>query len=240
MLDSRRGFVAAPMVAVALTLSTYASAQGAPQPAGPTTAAPAAPVAPAPAPAGSAAPAAAAPAAPVPAAAVTPAAGTGDHLAENSIYAEGLGAAILYSINYERVLADMVALRAGFSYFSASASASDGTTTSSASSTYVFVPITASYLGIRSGKHVLELGAGATMLFLSGSANAAGVSASAGGVVPFGIAMIGYRLHPVDHAGFQFRIGFNALFGQGIGLQNPDPTKIGYIPFPYLSLGASF
>src|SRR5581483_11615358 len=135
--------------------------------------------------------------------------------------------------NYERVIDDLVALRAGFAYFSASASAGDGTTTSSASSTYVFVPVTASYLGIRSGKHVLELGAGATMLFLSGSANAAGVSSSAGGVVPFGTATIGYRLHPVDHAGFQFRIGFNALFGQGLGLQNPDPTKIGWIPWPY-------
>src|SRR5579862_4629726 len=141
-----------PATVFALTLSTYASAQNAPQAAPPAApqGAPAAAPAPA-APAASTAAPAPAPAAPAAPAAASPEADTGDHLAPNSVYVEGLGAAILYSINYERVIADQVAVRGGFAYFSASASANDGAmTTSSASSTYVFIPVTASYLGIRS------------------------------------------------------------------------------------------
>jgi hypothetical protein len=180
------------------------------------------------------------PAAPAPAPSAAPAPADSDHPAPNSVYAEGLGAAIAYSINYERLVVDQVGVRVGFSYLSLSASVNAGAQASSASATYLFFPITASYIGLRSGKHSLELGGGATLLYLSGSANAAGVSASGSGIVPFGILMVGYRFHPVDHAGFQFRIGFNALIGEGLGLQNPDPSKLGFIPWPYLSLGASF
>jgi hypothetical protein len=184
-------------------------------------------------------PASAAPA-PAPAPSGVPASADSDHPAPNSVYAEGLGPAIAYSINYERLVVDQVGIRVGFSYLSLSANANASAQSSSASATYLFFPITASYIGLRSGKHSLELGGGATLLYLSGSANAAGVSASGAGIVPFGILMVGYRFHPVDHAGFQFRIGFNALIGEGLGLQNPDPSKLGFIPWPYLSLGASF
>jgi hypothetical protein len=37
-----------------------------------------------------------------------------------------------------------------------------------------------------------------------------------------------------------FRIGMSALFGPGLALQNPTPGSIGVLPWPYLSLGASF
>jgi hypothetical protein len=178
--------------------------------------------------------------APAPAASGTDGVVDHDHPAPNSIYVEGLGAAIGYSINYERLVLDPLAVRVGFSYLSLSASAGAGTESSSASATYLFFPITASYIGLRSGKHSLELGGGVTLLSLSGSANALGVSSSGAAIVPFGVLMVGYRFHPVDHAGFQFRIGFNALIGEGLGLQNPDPSKLGFIPWPYLSLGASF
>jgi hypothetical protein len=186
--------------------------------------------------------AAAAPPAPAPAAApsAAPAAADGDHPAPNSIYAEGLGAAIIYSVNYERLFLDQLAVRGGLGYLSLSATATSDTSSSSASATYLFIPVTASYIGIRSGKHSLELGGGVTFLYLSGSANAAGVSSSGSGVVPFGVLLVGYRFQPVDHLGFQFRIGFNALIGEGLGLQNPTPDKLGYIPFPYISLGMSF
>jgi hypothetical protein len=164
----------------------------------------------------------------------------GDHPAPNSIYAEGLGEAILYSINYERLVIDQLGIRAGFSYLSLSATTGAGPSATSANATYVFFPITASYIGLRAGKHSLELGGGATLLYVSGSANAAGISSSGSGLVPFGTLLVGYRFHPVDHAGFQFRVGFTSLIGNGLGLQNPDPSKLGFIPWPYLSLGASF
>ena len=52
--------------------------------------------------------------------------------------------------------------------------------------------------------------------------------------------MVGYRFQPVDHAGFMFRVGFNALVAPGLGLSNASPGTLGVIPWPYLSLGASF
>jgi hypothetical protein len=52
--------------------------------------------------------------------------------------------------------------------------------------------------------------------------------------------MAGFRLHPIDHAGFNFRVGAMVLGGEGLGLQNPNPSSFGFIPWGYISLGASF
>jgi hypothetical protein len=161
-------------------------------------------------------------------------------LAENSIYAEGLGAGLAYSLNYERMVADEVAVRAGFSYMSFGASATSGGQTSSASATFMTFPITASYLGVRSGKHALELGGGTTLMSASGSASGVGASSSGSGFGALGNAMVGYRIHPVEGAGFNFRIGAMALMGKGVSLSSTDPSAFGVIPWFYLSLGASF
>jgi len=162
-------------------------------------------------------------------------------LAENTIYAEGLGAGLAYSLNYERMVAESVGVRAGFSYmsFGASATSSSGQT-SSASATFMTFPITASYVGIRSGKHALELGGGATLMSASGSASGIGASSSGSGFGALGTAMVGYRIHPVEGAGFNFRVGAMSLMGKGVSLSNGDPTAFGMIPWFYLSLGASF
>jgi len=160
--------------------------------------------------------------------------------AENSIYAEGLGAGLVYSLNYERMVADEVAVRAGFSYMSFGASMSSGTETTSASATFMTFPITASYLGVRSGKHALELGGGTTLMSASGTASGVGVSSSGSGFGALGNAMVGYRIHPVDGAGFNFRVGAMALMGKGVSLSSSDPGGFGMIPWFYLSLGASF
>jgi hypothetical protein len=196
------------------------------------------PAAPAPA------PAAAAPAQPISSGPVEEVKHDGDksdNPSENSIYAEGLGAAIAYSINYERMVIPELGVRVGFSYLSIGASATAGGTTSSESASYLFFPITASYTGIRSGKSALELGAGATILYVTAAANGAGVAANGAGVVPFGVAMVGYRLQPIGgKAGFMFRVGVEALIAKGLGLSNPDPGSIGFLPWPYISFGASF
>jgi hypothetical protein len=186
------------------------------------------------------APPAASQPAPAPAEAPQPKAEEGDHPAPNSVYLEGLGAGIVYSINYERMVIDEVGVRLGFSYMSFGASATSGSNTTSASATFITIPITASYTGIRSGKHSLELGGGTTIAYASGSASGIGASASGAGAMPYGVAMIGYRLHPVDHAGFQLRVGLMALVGEGLALSNPDPRSVGVLPWGYLSLGASF
>jgi hypothetical protein len=160
--------------------------------------------------------------------------------APNSIYAEGLGAGLAYSINYERMVLDDLGVRAGMSYLSMSASVSSGTASSSASASFLSFPITASYIGIRSGKHSLELGGGVTLTRSSGSGSSFGMTASGSGMSGIGTAMIGYRIHPVDRAGFQFRIGLMALAGKGLGLDTTDPSAFGVLPWGYISMGASF
>ena len=158
--------------------------------------------------------------------------------ANNSIFIEGGGPGLLYSVNYERIVEDVVGLRAGISYQSFSASASSGGSTASASATFVTVPVIATYLGMTSGNHTLEVGAGGTMVFASGSASGTGIAASGSGMLPLGTAIIGYRRQPMD-GGFQFRIGLEALFGKGLSLSNPDPNSFGVLPWMYMSLGFS-
>src|SRR3954468_16892516 len=65
--------------------------------------------------------------------------------AANSVFLEGMGSGLFYSVNYERRVIDDVGVRAGFSYMSMGAEATAGGSTTSASSTYVTVPITVSY-----------------------------------------------------------------------------------------------
>jgi hypothetical protein len=170
-----------------------------------------------------------------------PAPKTEPKLAENSIFAELAGAGGIYSINYQRMVADDVGVRAGFSYMSIGGSVTSGNGTSSAGVTLMTFPITASYLGVRSGKHALELGGGATLISASGTASGTGVSASGSGLGALGTAMVGYAIHPVDGAGFNFRIGAMALMGKGVSLSSgSDPTAFGFAPWGYLSLGAAF
>jgi hypothetical protein len=229
MVASLKGSVGLSFATAALLVGGSAFAQSAPAGASASTPAPAA------------APAAAPQSTDAPAPAEKPVKEEGNHPAPNSVYAEGLGAGIVYSINYERMVIDDVAVRAGFGYLSVGASASAGGATSSSSATYVMLPITASYTGIRTRHGAgLELGGGSTLIYTSASASALGTSTSGAGLTPTVVAMVGFRLHPVDHAGFNFRVGAMALGGQGLALQNADPTKFGFIPWGYISLGASF
>lgn len=146
------------------------------------------------------------------------------------------------SINYERMVIPDLGVRVGFGYFSVSESASAGGATASSNATYLFFPITASYIGLRSGKHSLEVGGGATILSVSGSSSFLGAHASGSGIIPYGDLLLGYRLQPTGgKAGFMFRVGAMALFGKGFSLSsNADPEKIGVIPWGYISFGASF
>ena len=56
----------------------------------------------------------------------------------------------------------------------------------------------------------------------------------------YGTLMLGYRLHPVGGAGFQFRIGMMALIGPGLNVFGDDPYSVGVLPWGYISFGAGF
>ena len=90
-------------------------------------------------------------------------------------------------------------LRIGMSYVSFSASAGS----SSASATILAVPVIFSYLGLRGGNHILELGGGATGIYASGAGSGGAFAASGSGMMALGTAIIGYRRQPLD-GGFQF------------------------------------
>ncbi|MGC4091882.1 MAG: hypothetical protein QM756_29170 [Polyangiaceae bacterium] len=156
--------------------------------------------------------------------------------AKNSVYVEGLGAGLLYSFNYERLVIEDLAVRGGFSYQSFTATAGDA----SAKSTFITLPVTASYLGVGSKHHIFELGGGMTFMYASGSASGVGVSSSGSGMAVYPDLLVGYRLHPVDGAGFNFRVGAMAFVGKGLGWDVTDPGAVGVLPWFYLSLGASF
>ena len=158
--------------------------------------------------------------------------------ADNSFFVEGGGPGLLYSINYERIVENDFGLRAGLSYTSFSASASSGGSTASASAAIITVPVIASYLGVSSGSHTLEMGAGGTIVFATGSASGTGISSSGSGMTGLGTVILGYRRQPVN-GGFQFRIGLEALVGKGLSLSNPDPNSFGVLPWMYMSLGFS-
>jgi hypothetical protein len=144
-------------------------------------------------------------------------------LARNSTFVEGLGPAMIYSLNYERLFGE-VGIRIGVGGV--------GSSNQYNSNIMVAVPITISYLGIRDRKNIFEIGGGGSIVYGSSSNNSVNVvsATGTGGLVTlYG----GYRLHPVDKVGFQFRVGLGvqALFVAG--------QTIIY-PWPYLSLGAGF
>jgi len=120
-----------------------------------------------------------------------------ERTALNSIYLELGGNGPLYSLNYERFVSDEISARIGVMFMSVSASATAGTTTTSA---------------IGGPNHKLELGAGAVLMYFSGTgASTFNAVATASGFVIAPTAIVGYRYVPTD-GGFNFRAGFTPLF----------------------------
>lgn len=152
-----------------------------------------------------------------------------NRLAPNAIYLEALGPGGLYSLNYERIFGNEWAARIGISYFAIGVSTSSGSSTAST----LVLPLTASYVGLREGKHGLELGGGGALIVSSAGATIGATSSSSSGASALLTAFVGYRMHPVDKRGFQLRagLGVDAVVGSGFGL---------VYPWPYVSLGFAF
>jgi hypothetical protein len=201
-------------VLVALGFATNAAAQGATG--APGAAEPPAAAAPAAAPPAAAPPAAPAPAAQQPAPA-QPAPGvepppnppqSGDtwepkkneRTAWNAVYAELGGAALIYSVNYERLLIEELAIRLGVAYWSAS------------SASLLLVPLQANLFLI--GKnHKMEIGAGP--VFASYSAKSDFIGSSASGFVVYGSGTLGWRYIP-QHGGVNVGVALTPIFGNGV------------------------
>lgn len=150
--------------------------------------------------------------------------------ASNSVYAQWIGSAQTYTLNYERrVLAEVFA-RVGFSYISARdvpwIRHSDVAAKIDGASLWQF-PIELSYLGIRHHHHALELGAGATITYVghAGAADAAGV---------YALGTVGYRYQSSGATSFQFRIGAELAYGSA------EPHELAFGAAPYVSVGAAF
>jgi hypothetical protein len=142
----------------------------------------------------------------------------------NGLYVEGLGPGLFYSFNYDRVIADF-ALRIGIGYVSVGAS----TTSSSAKAYILTLPFDINYIGIGSKKHIFELGGGATVVSLGAGVSSLNVeSKNDSTTVVLGHLNIGYRLQP-PHGGFMLRTGISPIIGSG-----------GFLPWPYIALGATF
>lgn len=146
--------------------------------------------------------------------------------ASNTVFLELGGNALLYSLNYERVLPSAVGLRAGMGYMSVSAAAG-GT---SANASVLTIPLTVSYLGLGGGSAKFEIGGGATLTRFSGSSSTGfGDEIEAGAFVPIGTFIAGLRLAPPG-GGFNFKLSFTPFW-------HPD---IGFFPWGGLGFGFGF
>lgn len=152
--------------------------------------------------------------------------------AKNSLYLEGLGAGVFFSVNYDRTFGDFSA-RVGFApgLISSSSSSSSNAKGGTDSLDYL-IPMTVSYLGIGTMTHMLELGAGATVFHVTTESSNPGVflgSQRSSGFSAFGDVLVGYRLQP-PKGGFMLRVGIDGLIA---GSSWP------VAPWPYLSIGGS-
>jgi hypothetical protein len=130
-----------------------------------------------------------------------------------TVYLELGGNGLWYSLNYERILPQNVALRVGASYLSMSATA--GAATSSVSS--FGVPLTASYLGLGGVSHKLELGGGVVFERFSGQASSGfGEKAAGGGLYPLATFIMGYRYAPA-RGGFNFKLALTPVWHPDLG-----------------------
>jgi hypothetical protein len=145
--------------------------------------------------------------------------------AKNLVYVELLGNGGMYSVNYERMFGNVLSARIGGSYTTFTTTDSKG---GNLRGTLITAPVLVNYLA-GGQNHKFELGAGATIVYVSGSASdEKGVRSSGDGAGVLGTGVVGYRYSPAD-GGFVFRVGFTPLVGKG-----------GFLPWGGISFGGTF
>ena len=149
--------------------------------------------------------------------------------APNSIYLEIGGSGFIYSLNYDRNLGNIIAVRAGFGYLPlpTQTTASGAKVTASLTS----VPVSISWFPFSSStsspSSKLEIGAGASYEELV--AKKIAKSKVGSGIAYTGI--LGYRYQPAD-GGFLFRIAFTPFLS--------SPIFTGFEPWGGITLGYGF
>jgi hypothetical protein len=138
--------------------------------------------------------------------------------AHNSVYLELLGNGALYSMNYDRMFSESVGGRIGVMYIALNEDQGNDNVS------VTFVPVMVNYL-VGEGKHKLELGLGALLVFASGGFDETGDFEGSG---VGGTATFGYRLQPPG-GGFVFRVGFTPIF-----------SSSGFLPWGGASFGFGF
>jgi hypothetical protein len=135
--------------------------------------------------------------------------------AHNALVAEVLGNGLLYSVDYERLLfGGNAGVRGGASFLTYGVSHARG----SGNLVLATFPIVASYYW-GSSPHKLQLGVGATVLYVSASSDSTGAKfESVGdGLDVAATAVVGYRYLP-KAGGWTFSVGFTPLFRGAKGL----------------------
>jgi hypothetical protein len=161
-----------------------------------------------------------------PAPAGPPPEATEERTAFNSIYAELGGSGLYYSVNFDRIVHDLLSVRVGFMYMSITSTATAGSTSASSTATTMAFPILANFI-VGSLKHKLEVGAGMDLFYFSNEAKAFGTSASASGFAPWPTGVVGYRLIPGD-GGFTFRASFTPTYIPDYGVWWWGGVSFGY------------
>ncbi|TAE30737.1 MAG: hypothetical protein EAZ92_04180 [Candidatus Kapaibacterium sp.] len=132
-------------------------------------------------------------------------------IARNTIFIEGLGNGITYSINAERLIMPNWSVRAGFGTFNVDIRV-PFTDLVALRGSFVSLPLTTSYLlNLGGSASHLEFGVGITPIFAAGSLTAPIVgNLPAAFATVLGTGVIGYRLQPPS-GGFNFRIGLTPI-----------------------------
>ncbi len=128
----------------------------------------------------------------------------------NSLFLEGAGSGLAYTLNYERLLSSSFGLRLGFGYLPVSAKNKSGVLEHASITS---APLTASWFPFSGGDTVssdkLELGAGLSYVDLTKAVEGFPVVNSIGYTI-----IVGYRYQPYD-GGVLFRVAFTPVILEG-------------------------
>jgi len=133
-------------------------------------------------------------------------------VARSAIYIELAGQGLLYSVNYEYLLADDISVRIGYSQWTISSLF----LFTAGELSFTGFPVMVNYLS-GSGSGHLELGLGVMPMKISldGHDILFGTDVSNSATLLIGTATLGYRYQPPD-GGFVFRIGLTPFFNEKV------------------------
>lgn len=155
-------------------------------------------------------------------------------VAKNSVYVEAGGSALIYSVNYDRLLTQNWLARIGASYLGFGTNTLQDGVATTLRANVLLIPLTSSVLiNFPQSPHHIELGGGATLLFGSAFSDVSNQGFnSLEGAFAGATLIAAYRLQPAE-AGFFFRAAFTPvmLF---------TPIAIAPLPWAGISFGGTF